>query len=242
MPSPEPVTFALAHGAFHNHHVWDRLRQKLEDYGHNTVAMDLPIDDSGANLDTYAEVIAEAVQGRPNPVLVGHSRMGRAIPRVPQLTEVKGLVYINALIQPARDQEDFTTMEPIALFEDYVKGRLSRKDSTLVDYDKRRAWVFYSDFDSRDSSIEADESEVQAIIDTLRPQNSVDDAEPLLERPRIPTYSILSTEDMVVNPDYSRYAAMAYLGTTALEMPGGHSPFLLRPTLLAAILHTIVSE
>ena len=47
---------------------------------------------------------------------------------------------------------------------------------------------------------------------------------------------ILCTEDRLVSPEWARRAAQAKLGVSALELPGGHSPFLSRPAELTEAL------
>jgi pimeloyl-ACP methyl ester carboxylesterase len=235
-----PVTFGLVHGAHHNSNVWNKLRPILESMGHNTVAMDLPIDKEGVTFDTYAEHIADSLSGESDIVIVGHSRMGRAICRVPGLMAVQRLVYLNAGIQPALNQKDKEANQPATVTPEYAIGRITVEGAPFVDYDRSRAMIFYSDFDARDPDIEASYDEIRQIIGSLRKQNRSDGAPPLESQPQVPVTSILSTEDRVVSPEYSRYAAINYLGVQALEIPGGHSPFLLRPTMLAKVLNEVV--
>ena len=59
---------------------------------------------------------------------------------------------------------------------------------------------------------------------------------PLAEWPDVPCSSILCREDRALNPDWARAAAKERLGVTAIELPGGHSPFLSRPRDLATAL------
>jgi hypothetical protein len=40
----------------------------------------------------------------------------------------------------------------------------------------------------------------------------------------------------MVSPDYGRRAARLQLGVDPIELPGGHSPFLSRPRVLAQAL------
>jgi pimeloyl-ACP methyl ester carboxylesterase len=54
--------------------------------------------------------------------------------------------------------------------------------------------------------------------------------------PDVESAYILCTEDRLVSPEWPRRAAQAKLGVSALELPGGHSPFLSRPAELAEAL------
>jgi hypothetical protein len=44
------------------------------------------------------------------------------------------------------------------------------------------------------------------------------------------------TDDRITEPGWARRIARAQLGTTAIELPGSHSPFMVRPGLLADTL------
>ena len=56
---------------------------------------------------------------------------------------------------------------------------------------------------------------------------------PLTSWPGAPAEYILCAGDRVFAPGWSRRVAAQRLGVTARELPGGHSPFLARPALLA---------
>lgn len=239
--SKDKITFALAHGAHHDETCWDKLTPKLEAMGYDAVAMRLPIDERVTSLDRYAEVIAGAVKNRKNVVVVGHSRMGKAIPRVPRLIPVvRQLVYLNAAVKPSKDQKELAPLAPANLTPEYVTGIIKHANGPFVEYDRSKAGIFCSDFDPNNPEIEASAEDIAAAIKKLRLQNCEDDAEAIDTQPDVPTAYILSTEDPIVTPDYSRFAARNYLNTVPIEIPGGHSPFLLRPTLLASILDSIV--
>jgi pimeloyl-ACP methyl ester carboxylesterase len=54
--------------------------------------------------------------------------------------------------------------------------------------------------------------------------------------PDVETVSIICAEDRVVNPTWSKRVARERLGIEAVELPGGHSPFLARPEALVDVL------
>jgi len=238
------VTFGLVHGAHHDAQVWNKLRPKLAALGHQTIAMDLPIDRTGVNFDTYAECIAEAVADHENVVLVGHSRIGRAIPRVAALVPIQRLVYLNAVVLPALDQQELIANQPPAHVPGYVEGRIITEvgGELFAEYDRSRAGIYYSDFDPNNPEIEANTEEVNAMIARLKKQNRTQEGSPLPTQPDLPTNSIISIADHVISPAYSRYVARHYLRVTGIEVPGGHTPQFLRPSMLANILHNIVQD
>jgi pimeloyl-ACP methyl ester carboxylesterase len=59
---------------------------------------------------------------------------------------------------------------------------------------------------------------------------------PLRRWPEVPSTYIVATGDRAVAPRYCRELARARLGSDAVEIEGGHSPFLARPAALASLL------
>ena len=58
------ATFALVHGGYHGPWCWERLTPFLQQAGHHVVTMDLPLEDSTATFDTYADVVCAALDDR----------------------------------------------------------------------------------------------------------------------------------------------------------------------------------
>jgi hypothetical protein len=51
--------------------------------------------------------------------------------------------------------------------------------------------------------------------------------------------SIVCRDDRAVNPAWGRTSARERLGIDAVQIDGGHSPFLTRPAELARLIHTL---
>jgi hypothetical protein len=59
---------------------------------------------------------------------------------------------------------------------------------------------------------------------------------PLVAMPEVQAKYILAAEDCAIPASYSRRASRTLLGNDPIEVPGGHSPFLSRPRVLADLL------
>ena len=103
---------------------------------------------------------------------------------------------------------------------------------TWVDFDFVRK-VFYPD---------CDESTVAAAIGHLRPQAVHPWMQPcwLAELPSVPCTYVVCAEDQVVSVEWSRRIARR-LGADIVELPGGHSPLLARPSAVADVLLRVAS-
>lgn len=62
---------------------------------------------------------------------------------------------------------------------------------------------------------------------------------PLAAWPEVESRSIVCRDDRAVNPEWVRAASRERLGVEAIEMDGGHSPFLARPAELARVLDSL---
>jgi pimeloyl-ACP methyl ester carboxylesterase len=231
------TTFALVHGAWHGAWCWERLTPFLRQAGHDVVAMDLPSEDGAATFDTYADVVCAALDGHDDVLLVGHSYNGNTIPLVAARRPVRHLVYLCAMVpdigRSVFDQmsDELEMLNPVA----YEQG-LSEPDEQL-----RQVWIdlnlacamFYGD---------CDEPTTKAAIDRLRPQSAYPALQPfsLTEFPAVPTTYVVCSDDQILRPEWSRHTARQRLGADLIELPGDHSPFYSRPSVLADVLLGLV--
>jgi len=229
-------TFVLVHGAFHGAWCWDQVRPDLEAAGHPVIAMDLPCNDPSAGNIRYAQVVAEAIGNADEVIVVGHSLAGLTIPLVAGARPVRRLVFLNAFIpipgEPFRSQfgePDMFPPSPEATWP--VTG-----DDGLMRWPAERVIpALYADCPPELSRWAAAR---------LRPQSGTPHSEicPLTSWPDVPSSYILSLQDSAVGPAWSRRAALGRLGTTAVELPGGHMSMIGHPRELAAELLKIAVE
>ena len=235
------TTFALVHGAWHDAWCWERLTPLLQQAGHDVVAPDLPSEDGSADFDAYADLVCTALTGcADDVVVVAHSLAGATGALIPVRRRVRHLVYLcasvpeagSSLVEQWQAQPDMVCTE---FAQGWLQG-LSEPDDQFrtewVDLDFARK-VFYAD---------CDEATAAAAIDHLRLQSGNAWTLPcsLTEHPAVSCTSVVCDEDLVVNPDWSRRTARD-IGAEIVELPGGHSPFLSRPSAVADVLLRIAN-
>ncbi len=224
-------SFVLVHGAWHGAWCWERVIRELEARGQRAVALDLPCDDLAAGCVRYAQIVAAAAEGLGGPVvLVGHSLGGVTIPLVARTAPVERMVFVCALLpDPGRsladqfpENPDMSPPGPSGFVRDDL-GRSYWRDVEPAIH------AMYQDCSS-DDGLRA--------FRQLRPQAPTPVAEtcPLTGWPDVPCSYIVCAEDRMVPPVWSRRAAGERLGVEALELEGGHSPMLSRPSELAELL------
>jgi pimeloyl-ACP methyl ester carboxylesterase len=223
------VHFALVHGAYHGAWCWDHLRRELERGGHETSAADLPCEDPDAGVERYAEEVVESIpRSAQDIVLVGHSLGGLTIPVVASRTRALMTVYLCALVPvpglsfDGQNADAHPGFQPSAPAIGHPDGSASWPEAGAVE-------VFYHDCEP----LVAAEAAKRLRRQYWRPTQEVT---PLREWPKVRSVSILCEADRMIAPAYVRRAARDLLHIDAIEMPGGHSPFLARPAELAAVL------
>ena len=97
-PSAGHRIFVLIPGAGGAAWYWHRVVPLLQAAGHEAIAVDLPGDDPAAGLPEYAGLVAGAIGGRDNVVLVAMSLGGFTAPMVAERVQVRSLVFVNAMI------------------------------------------------------------------------------------------------------------------------------------------------
>ena len=150
--APPMGRFVLVHGAWHDAWCWERLTPELEALGHTCVTVSLPAEDPAATFETYAEVVADAVD--KDSILVGHSLAGLTIPLVAARTRVRRLVYLCSLVPiPGRSFFEQLGDEPGTLDMGYAAGLAEPDDAGRRGWaDPELAWQYlYGDLDRQDA-------------------------------------------------------------------------------------------
>jgi len=220
--------FCLVHGSAQNASCWDLLVRELEGRGHNAVRPQLPTNEPEASATRYAEVIADAIPAdQEGAVVVAHSASGLFLPLVPEKRRVRRLVFLVAVIP----QIGKSLLEQVKADKDMFNpewvGKDPTKDEGLAEkflfHDcspemKKWAWSRMSLMFAR-----------QAMLEMC----------PLKAWPEVPSSYILCTEDRAIQASWARRAAKERLGVEAVELPGGHCPYVSRPRELAEVLCTL---
>ncbi len=225
------TTFLLVHGAWHGGWCFERFAAELRRRGHATVAIDLPAGDVTAGNAAYAGVVEAALPGGDDIVLVGHSLAGLTIPLVAARRPVRGVVYLCGLVpEPGRSIVD-RLRDGEAIFVPGFSAAVVRDDQGRSYWPEREAAI-------HDLYHDCPRADAEAAFARLRPQARLPSTEPcpLAALPAVMTASIVASEDRAIDPAWSRGAARERLGVEAVDVPGGHSPFLARPAELADVL------
>jgi pimeloyl-ACP methyl ester carboxylesterase len=231
------VDIALVHGSYHGAWCWDFLRPELERHGHRVIAMDLPITDPTLGAADYARTVEAALEPASVPLLVAHSMAGLVTPLVAARRPVHRLVFLAAfLASPRRSAADQRATERI-------DGRVVPKTSEWTDLGND-VWMVGPNTATELFFQDASAAAARWATQRLRPQcyRVMSEVTPLAAWPDVESRSIVCRDDRAINPEWVRKAAQERLGVKAIELEGGHSPFLTRPAELARILDRLARE
>ena len=227
------ATFGLVHGGFHGAWCWDRLIPALAAYGHDAVAMDMPIDDPDATVNDYVDAVVSALASVDGPVtLVGHSLGGIVIPHVARVRPVSRLVFLCAMVENLPEQAGVADPGDVPMTIIDMKGL--EFDGQLTRISPAAAAVsFFGDCAPVD---------VEWALARLRPQGRAFATPLIAPWPDVPSSVLVTTDDRAHNSEYDRLVTAPRLGVEPIELPGDHSPFLSAPTNLAQALAELADD
>jgi pimeloyl-ACP methyl ester carboxylesterase len=221
--------FGLVHGGRSTGQVWRLLVPELEERGHRTLLVDLPMADPTATQIDYADRAVAAFADAGEPLIaVGHSMGGGVVVQLEDRIPLLGMVLLCPGIFYSSEQAP--EAPPVIV--------LAEEEVTPVD-----GLINPSREASRPAFWDCQDDVIEAELDALTAQGVAGMAAPFGFRPiNAPAVVIKAEEDGQVAGDWSDWAAQALTGRPAHAIPGSHSPHLARPKELAEILDGYARE
>jgi pimeloyl-ACP methyl ester carboxylesterase len=216
-----PASYVLIHGAGDVGWYWHLVEAELRARGHDVVAMDLPVEDDGAGLSAYADVVVHAIGKRDNLIVVAQSFAGYVAPLVCARVPARLLVLVAAMIPaPGESSEEMLVNTGYA---------------PTVQKDRSDLAIFYHDVEP---------ALAKAALARGRRQSETPGKEawPLSGWPDVPTRFLLCRGDRMFPAPWLRRVVRERLGITPDEMESGHTPALSHPEELVRRLEAYRAE
>jgi pimeloyl-ACP methyl ester carboxylesterase len=217
------TTYVLIPGSGGDAWSWHLLEPELRARGHDVVPVDLPADDDSAGLAEYADTVVEAIGGRTDLIVVGHSMGGLTAPLVCERIPVRLLVLLNAMVPlPGESGGEWWTNTGHA--------------DAVRDLDMREGRPTGGEFDAMTAFFHDVPPEVAAEAMRTGKDQSGTPFEwpwPLAAWPDVPTRFLQARDDRFFPLGFQRRVVEERLGIALDEMPGGHMVALSRPRELA---------
>ena len=161
---------------------------------------------------------------------------GLVIPLVAAKRPVRRLVFLAAFLPaPGKSANDQRATEPI-------DGRVPPSSAEWTDLGDD-VWMVGPNTATELFFHDAPAAVARWATQRLRAQSYgvLKEITPLAAWPDVESRSIVCRDDRAINPAWVRAAARDRLGVEAVEISGGHSPFLTRPVELALALDQLMS-
>jgi len=208
------ASYAFIHGAGDVGWYWHLVEAELRKRGHDTIAMDLPIEDDSAGLEEYAHVVVAAIGDRRTPLVVAQSFGGYVAPIVCERVPARLMVLVAGMVpSPGESAEE--------MFANTGYGSEQREPG---DDD-----IFYQDVPPALARAARARSRRQSETPGKQPW-------PLTAWPKVPTRFLLCRKDRLFPAAWLRGVVRDRLGITPDEIDSGHTPALSRPMELVETL------
>ena len=206
------ATYALIHGAGDVGWYWHLVEAELRKRGHETIAVDLPVEDDSAGLLEYADAVVTAIGDRPAPLVVAQSSGGYVAPIVCDRVPARLLVLVAAMVpSPGESAEEMFANT----------GFRSESPSGASEIE-----IFYQDVPPGLAREALKRGRRQSDTPGKQPW-------PLSAWPKVPTRFLLCRNDRLFPAAWVRRVVRDRLGITPDEIDSGHTPALSRPVELA---------
>ena len=201
---------------------WHLVVPRLQERGHDAVAVSLPAGDDSAGWAAYADAIVESIGGRTGVILVAQSLAGFSAPLVCERVPVERLILLNAMIpQPGETGAEWWSNTGQQEAQHSYLATLGLSPETADD-----ATVYFHDVPPQ---VRAEAVQRGEPAQSWTPMTQ---AWPLDAWPEVPTRVLVGRDDRLFPADFQRRIARERLGIAADEIDGGHLLALSRPAEL----------
>lgn len=222
----------LVHGAGSSSWDWHLVVPLLRRAGHVVLAPDLPCDDNSAGLEQYTEVVVDAVGGRQDVALVGHS-LGALTATIAADRVAAGLLVLVCPMVPGPGESPADWWE--ATGQDDAARVRAREEGRDPDVDLTPQQLFFQDLPPALARDAASRARNQSATPFEAPF-------PLLQWPDVSTRVVVGRRDRLFPLPFQRRVVRERLGLVPDEVDCGHVPALARPGGLAHLLDGYLRE
>jgi pimeloyl-ACP methyl ester carboxylesterase len=217
-------TFVLIPGAGGAAWYWHRVVPRLQEAGHQAIAVDLPGNDETAGLHEYSGLVVKAIGDHDDVVLVGQSLGAFTVPLVAEKVPVHAVVLVNGMIPSPGET-------PGAWWQDTGSLRARESAAERGGYGTRFDLAVYFLHDVPSEVAVAGEPHQRPEADAVF--ESVCDFEAW---PSVPIRVVAGAHDRFFPVGFQQTLARDRLGLEADVLPGGHLIALSQPTGLTNYL------
>jgi pimeloyl-ACP methyl ester carboxylesterase len=223
------MTYVLIPGAGGEAWYWHLVVPRLQERGHEALAIALPAGDDSAGWVEYADAIVESIGDRTGVILVAQSLAGFSAPLVCERVPVELLVLLNAMIpRPGETGAEWWSTTGQQEAQHAHLAALGLSPETADD----DAAVYFHDVPPQVRA------EAVRRGDPAQSWTPMTQAWPLDTWPDVPTRVLVGRDDRLFPADFQRRIARERLAIAADEIEGGHLVALSVPAELVERIET----
>ncbi len=189
---------------------WHRVSTKLERAGHSAFPIDLPGSSPDVGLPEYSAMVAGAIQGTADPVVVAQSLGAFAAVMACSQVQARRLVLVNAMVPaPGETPGDWWGATGA------VTARVSTARSRGYTDEFELATYFLHDLNTDDAAGVLSDPGHEADIVFGQPCD-------FASWPEVETAAIVGSDDRLFPLEFQRQLLVDRAGVTPVVIPGGH--------------------
>ena len=234
-------TIVLVHGAWADATAWQAVVPLLKAQGHEVIAVNLPGHGTDAtsfaniSLQSYTEVVKNAIGDRKNVILVGHSMAGLVISQVAEEipAQIKELVYLAAYLpQNGESLLSLAKQDPDTHIGKYLK--IDEATGSAIVAKEGVVDVFAADAPAQIGEYLANNIKPEPLAPLATPVTLTNGKFGSVKKVYIHT-----TNDHAVSLTLQKAMVKNSPVSNEYSLPSSHTPFISMPDKLAAILLTV---
>jgi pimeloyl-ACP methyl ester carboxylesterase len=220
-------TYALLPGAGGDSWYWHLVAPRLQEAGHEAIAVDLPADDDNAGLEAYADAIVDAVGDREEVVVVAQSMAAFSGPMAAERIDAQRFILVCPMI-PTPDESPGEWWDASGQTTAQREADIAAGRDPDAQFDPIATFLHDLPADTLEEAMARGAPEQSG-----RPFG---DPWPLDSWPDLPTRVIAGRHDRLFPLPFMQALSQERLGIDPEVVDSGHLPALARPDELAQLL------
>ncbi|WBC07637.1 alpha/beta hydrolase [Micromonospora sp. WMMA1947] len=234
MPGTGMPTVVLVHGAFVDGSSWNGVIADLQRRGYPVIALANPVRSVQRDA-AYLRALVDSLSGPV--VLAAHSYGGAVITEAAEgAANVRALVYVASFSPDVGESvADVNAKFPGSRLADNIQAVPIPAQDGSADMDQYVKQETYPDFFAPD--VPREQAVVMAATQRPAAANTLTDAVTRAAWKIIPSWTLVSTQDLAIPPDLQRFMAQR-AGSTTVEVDASHAVTVSQPGAVADFIDT----
>ncbi|MEL7422539.1 MAG: alpha/beta hydrolase [Bacteroidota bacterium] len=232
------INICLIHGSAHGPKGWKNLQSELTKYGHESIALELPLGKGDEPIETFLDYLEKDIKAKQvdvnNSVIVAHSSGCMFLPLLVNRLIQKGqrplgMIFLAGFVPRAgKSLMEEALIDKTMMNPDWI-GKNPMEDHVAIEFQ-------FHDCKKKD----IEEALSQRVF--FFAKKAMENNYPIFTYPNIPTGYITCTKDRTFTEQWQDKVAEERLNIKAKRIESGHCPQNCKPQMLAKVLNEYLVE